>query len=244
MKLLVNNSSSAGNSYSLTSNDGEILLLEAGVKAKNVIKAIDYQTSKVVGCLLSHVHGDHAKYATDYSHYGIEIAANQDVFEKKNIDPTLSRILEECKTYSFGQFQVAPFNVKHDVPTLGFFIRHPECGTILFATDCVCLPYRFPSVNHFLIEANYSDEIVDSNILAGIEPYFRKQRLLQTHMSIENTISSIRSCNPNKTKTITLIHLSSLNADPIDFQRRVASAFGIPTFIAKPQLIVNYDLRP
>ena len=143
------------------------------------------------------------------------------------------RTLEEGKTYAFGDFQVAPFDVKHDVPTLGFFIRHPECGTILFATDCAYLPYKFPNVNHFIIEANYSDEILDENILASIEPYFRKKRLL------ENCISSIRSCGISKTKTITLIHLSSLNSDPELFHKRVAQSFGIPTYIAKPGLSIT-----
>lgn len=122
---------------------------------------------------------------------------------------------------------------------MGFLINHPESGTVLFATDCACLPYRFPNVNHFIIEANYSDEIVDANILAGIEPYFRKKRLLSTHMSIDATISSIKSCNPTKASTITLIHLSSLNADPDTFHRRVAAAFGIPTYIAVPKMAVT-----
>ena len=239
MRLLINGSSSAGNGYALISESGAILLLETGIKARNTIKAIDYQTSKVVGCLVSHSHGDHAKYAKELSSYGITIASNSDVQEKKDIDPTLFRLIEEGKTYSFGQFMVAPFNVKHDVPALGFLIRHPECGTTLFATDCTTLPYRFPSVSHFIIEANYSDDIVDKNILSGIEPYFRKQRLLQTHMSIDSTISSIRSCNPKQTRTIVLIHLSSLNADPDIFQQKVAAAFGIPTYIAKPHTIIK-----
>lgn len=239
MRLLINGSSSAGNGYALCAESGDILLIEAGIKARKTIKAIDYQTSKVVGCLVSHSHGDHAKYANDYARYGIPIATNSDVMEKKFIDPTLFRLVEEGKTYAFGSFQVAPFNVKHDVPALGFLVRHKECGVVLFATDCTTLPFRFPSVSHFIIEANYSDEIVDRNIQEGIEPYFRKQRLLQTHMSIENTISSIRSCNPSKAKTITLIHLSSLNADPDLFHRKMASAFGIPTYIAKPQMTIQ-----
>lgn len=47
---------SNGNNYALVSG-GEILLLECGVPAKEMLKTIDYQTSKVVGCLLSHEHG-------------------------------------------------------------------------------------------------------------------------------------------------------------------------------------------
>lgn len=47
---------SKGNSYALIS-DEEILLIEAGVPLMEVKKAIDFQISKIVGCLVSHEHG-------------------------------------------------------------------------------------------------------------------------------------------------------------------------------------------
>lgn len=49
-------SGSKGNSYVLMS-DTEILLIEAGVRLLQVKKAIDFQVSKIVGCLISHEHG-------------------------------------------------------------------------------------------------------------------------------------------------------------------------------------------
>ena len=49
-------SSSSGNGYALISDD-EILLIECGVSAKEMLRAIDYQTGKVAGCLISHKHG-------------------------------------------------------------------------------------------------------------------------------------------------------------------------------------------
>lgn len=54
-------SGSSGNGYALISGE-DILLLECGVPAKEMLKAIDYQTSMVNGCILSHIHGDHAGY--------------------------------------------------------------------------------------------------------------------------------------------------------------------------------------
>lgn len=50
------NTGSSGNGYALISGE-DVLLLECGVPAKEMLKAIDYRTSKVVGCLLSHEHG-------------------------------------------------------------------------------------------------------------------------------------------------------------------------------------------
>ena len=43
-------SGSSGNGYALISG-GDIFLLECGVPAKEMLKAIDYQTSRVVGCI-------------------------------------------------------------------------------------------------------------------------------------------------------------------------------------------------
>lgn len=47
---------SRGNSYALIGRN-EILLIEAGVRLLEVKKNIDFQISKVVGCLISHEHG-------------------------------------------------------------------------------------------------------------------------------------------------------------------------------------------
>lgn len=49
-------SGSSGNGYALIS-DNEILLIECGVSKKEMLHAIDYQTGKVAGCLISHEHG-------------------------------------------------------------------------------------------------------------------------------------------------------------------------------------------
>lgn len=56
MLMKCNGSGSSGNGYALIADD-EILLLECGVSVKDMLKSIDYATSKVVGCLISHEHG-------------------------------------------------------------------------------------------------------------------------------------------------------------------------------------------
>lgn len=49
-------SGSSGNSYALIM-DKEILLIEAGVRLFEIKKHIDFQISKVVGCVVTHEHG-------------------------------------------------------------------------------------------------------------------------------------------------------------------------------------------
>lgn len=56
MLMKCNGSSSLGNGYALIEGD-EILLIECGVPAKEMLKSINYQTLKATGCLVSHEHG-------------------------------------------------------------------------------------------------------------------------------------------------------------------------------------------
>ena len=50
-------SSSAGNSYALISNSGDILAIEAGCKFLDFKKMIDWRIYDVAGCIVSHEHG-------------------------------------------------------------------------------------------------------------------------------------------------------------------------------------------
>ena len=72
---------SKGNSYALLADSGEILLIECGVKWSEIMKMIDYQTSKVVGCIASHAHLDHLRSYNDCIHYGIPIYTNDETAE-------------------------------------------------------------------------------------------------------------------------------------------------------------------
>ena len=47
--------------------------------AKDMLKTIDYQTSKVSGCMVSHVHKDHVGYIKQYMQYGIKIYTSDEV---------------------------------------------------------------------------------------------------------------------------------------------------------------------
>ena len=49
-------SGSSGNLYEVVANNGDKLLIEAGVKWSEVLEALDYDLKSVKGCLLSHEH--------------------------------------------------------------------------------------------------------------------------------------------------------------------------------------------
>lgn len=56
MFLRVINSGSSGNGYILES-ENEALIIECGCKLIDIKKALNFNISKVVGCLVSHEHG-------------------------------------------------------------------------------------------------------------------------------------------------------------------------------------------
>ena len=239
MKLIVVNSNSAANGYALDSGK-EILLLEAGCKMADVKRAIDYRLADVVGCIVTHEHGDHCKYATEYAKFGVDVYGPQDIADKKQFPYDKYHPMTSEKTYRIGSFDVVPFANHHDVPIFGYLIRHKDMNTMLFSTDSYKIGMTLRGVDHFLIEANYSDEILKENVWNGSINKAQADRMMLSHMSLDYCIEYLRDCEAEKSaKTITLCHLSERNSHPDLFQKTVAGAFGIPCYIAHKNLIVE-----
>ena len=239
-RLICVGSSSLGNSYAIDSGS-ELLLLEAGMKMADVKKSIDYRINNVVGCLTSHRHFDHSKYAVEYSRFGIKVYCNEDTASNKSFAYGTYKIIEACKTYHIGSFSVTPFEVAHDVPCFGFLIKHPSSGVILFATDTYKIPLYVSGIDHYLIEANYCDDILRENVWSGKVDNKQADRIMLAHMSLDYTVKYLMDCKAENAKTITLCHLSERNSNPDSFQRTVAGAFGVPTYIAKKGLVVELN---
>lgn len=85
MVLKVLGSSSHGNSYILE-NDREALLLEAGVRFASVKQALDYNITKVVGCLITHEHKDHAGYINEVLKATVPVYASAGTIENTPIE--------------------------------------------------------------------------------------------------------------------------------------------------------------
>lgn len=140
-----------------------------------------------------------------------------------------------------GSFKILPFDVHHDVPCVGFVIEHPEMGKLLFATDTMMLEYRFDGLNHIMIEANYSDDILEKNIDNGVVRSVMKDRLMTTHLSLENAIGMLKANDLSNVNEIILIHLSDNNSDVLTFRDAVVRATGKPVYIAKKGLEVEVN---
>src|SRR5690625_2819031 len=77
-------SASKGNCYHITDGSTPILI-ECGIKFKDIQIALDFKTSNIAGCLVSHEHKDHSKGIKDVLQAGIDVYASQGTIESENI---------------------------------------------------------------------------------------------------------------------------------------------------------------
>ena len=239
MELVVLGSSSKGNCYLFKAGSKakeECLVLEAGISFTAVKKALNFNLNSVVGVLCSHRHGDHAKYLDKFAEAGIKVYANADVIEHlADTSKVFCKAVKGMDCFSVGGFRVYVIPMLHDVPCVGYMIEHKEMGKLLFATDTYAIRYRVAGINHFMIEANYNDEVLNENIEKGTAPLFMRERLMTSHMEAGNTASYLKECLKNgedkRVKGIYLIHLSDNNSDAEMCVKKVAAATGKPTYV-------------
>ena len=232
MKLKVLGSSSSGNCY-LLENEEECLILEAGINPDKV----SFEVGKVVGGLVTHEHKDHSKYAETLSKMAIDIYASKGTIEATGLKGHRIKAVQGLNRYQIGKFTVLPFHVKHDAKEpLGFLIKHPDMGTLLFATDTYYLENRFAGLNHIMIECNYDIEILDENVSSGKVPKVVRDRILESHMRLETCIDCLKSNDLSRAYNVILIHLSSQNSNKTMFQKTVSEAIQKEVHIAKPKM--------
>lgn len=169
MRLHILNSNSQGNAYILYNQD-EALLIEAGVNFDRVKQVLNFQLSKVAGCIISHEHKDHCKYVNDVLKASIDVWATAGTHQAMGTaDHHRARITFSGDQFSAGKFKIKPFDVKHDAAEpAGFLINHPECGTVLFLTDSYYSEYKFPGLNNVIIEANNGSIKLNSGTIADL----------------------------------------------------------------------------
>jgi ribonuclease BN (tRNA processing enzyme) len=172
----------------------------------------------------------------------VNVYGPQDIADKKQFPYDKFHALTAEKTVKIGSFMVVPFSNFHDVPIFGYLINHPDSGSILFSTDSYKLGMTLRGVEHFLIEANYSDELLKQNVWDGKIDRKQADRIMLSHMSLEYCIDYLKDCEAQKSaKTITLCHLSERNSNPEHFREAVAGAFGVPCFVASKGLVVELN---
>lgn len=241
-------SSSYGNCY-LLENDKECLIIEAGISLKEVKKALDFDLSKVVGVIVSHEHGDHAKYIKEYAKAGLEVYMSLGTAENVDADFIKINILKPGYWYQLGEFNITSFRVEHDAAEpYGFIIRHPEMGTLLFASDTEYIKYNFSSLNlnHIVVECNYSQKIIDNRVSTGNTVKSLRDRILLSHMELETCKEFVKVNKTSCLYNVVLIHLSDANSDENMFKKEAQNVVGpgVKVFVADKDKEININILP
>lgn len=243
MQLKILGSSSEGNCYLFTDNSANTLIVECGIRFDFIKKALNFDISKVCGCIVTHEHSDHCKGVRDAVKFGLNIYATPGTIKGFKFESYRLHAINKNTKFSIGPFDVIAFDVHHDTfEPCGFLIRHEEMGTTLFLTDTIYCDYKFPGLTNILIEANYSQDIIDEKLK---ENRFLRNRVIQSHMSVETAIKTLKANDLSKVNNIVLIHLSDRNSDAKVFKQRIEDATLKTVTIATSGLTIqNFNTTP
>lgn len=241
MRLQVINAGSKGNAFILEA-DNTALLIECGVPFNDIKKAVDFNLNKIDCCILTHEHKDHSKSINNVLQSGIPVYASRGTFEALKTPEELQCILNHAEPRQFRQWRFVGLNSKHDAKDPMFFnILHPSIGSVLFITDCYLQPYKLQwAFDHVIIEANYQQSTIDAIAESKGEAFVNKRRV-KSHMSFEVAMLTLSKLDLSKCKNIILTHLSEGFTNANEMKAICESQFGIPTTIAKPGIIINFD---
>lgn len=245
MKLHIIGSNSAGNSYILEGKT-QSLVIEAGLPLKEIKQSLQFDLSSVAGCIITHCHGDHGKYAAQFIAAGIDVCSSVGTLDTiKSPGAHRMRVMNALIKYEVGEFIIMPFVIEHDAPgPFGYLIKHDECGLVLFVTDTCYLKHKFPGLNQIIIECNYSQEIVDQRLSDGDTIELVRNRVITSHMSFETCKDVMRANDLTAVNNIVLIHLSDGNSDSKLFQSEISNLTGKTVSIAKAGMCIPFDLNP
>lgn len=241
MKLKIINSNSTGNAYILQPEEGKSLLIECGVRFDRIQKALNFNLKNVAACLVTHNHIDHAKSIKEVMAKGINVYASKGTHEEcGTIGNHRASIILSGQTVYVESYKIKAFDTKHDVKEpLGFIINHPESGNILFLTDSYYCEYTFRGLNNIIVEANYCQTILDRRMAAGSTLKSLRDRVIESHMSLNTCKELLKANDLSRVNNIVLIHLSDGNSDAKRFQKEVQEVTGKMVHVAEAGMVIE-----
>ncbi|NLU09412.1 MAG: MBL fold metallo-hydrolase [Tepidanaerobacter acetatoxydans] len=225
-------SGSKGNCYHIT--DGSTpLLLECGIRFKDIQIGLSFQTSDIAACLISHEHKDHSKAIKEVIKYGIDCYMSHGTAETLKLSGHRVKIIRPLEQFHIGTWTILPFETQHDAEEpIGFLLQNQAGNKLLFATDTYYIRYRFNELNYIMVECNYALDILRANVEAGTVPSALKNRLLRSHFSLDHVKDFLMANDLSQIKEIWLLHLSDGNSDAKRFKREIQELTGKMVFVA------------
>ena len=224
---------SKGNCYTLTDKEGNILLLDVGIPIKEIKVGIDFQVSKIVGCLITHGHQDHSLALKDLKKMGVPIVAPY--IEKPKVDALKGFIVRYFALTTVNGGFVHSNADGSECPIYGFYISSDvEPLRMVYITDAEFCKSRFSNVDNLLIGINYMDEKITD------EEEAKKRHIINGHMSLETGTEFIRITDKKHTlKNVVVCHMSDNNSDEQIFHKTIQDATPSNIYFAKKGLAID-----
>lgn len=163
---------------------------------------------------------------------GIPIYTNDECAEHFEVIAGEKMIgLPEMKRFTIGQFKVIPFYLPHTTrdKETGEIINCPNYGwlveagneKLLYMTDFMVCKYVFKSmkINHFLIECNHTDDLVDRDSV-------KYEHSIKGHSSLSTVKRFLEVNKTDGMRNVILCHLSHDSADKEQMLREVKEIAG------------------
>ena len=231
MKLKCLGSGSSGNCY-LLSTETETLILDCGIPIMKIKKGLNFDLSKVVGCVVTHSHKDHSLSAKDFENMGMPVFNPYENKEPINLNGWNGTIQAFDLTDKDGKFMHTNADGS-ECPCYGFLITHHELGRMLYITDTELVKWRFKDINHIIISCNYQKKYIDDENIA------KRNHVFRGHMELETVKEFIKANNSDSLQNIILCHLSQDNSNPDECKAEVEKVAKCPVYVASKGLEVE-----
>lgn len=193
MTLKCLSTGSKANCYVLKRDNGEMLILDAGLPINEIKKGIGFDVANLKGAVVSHGHLDHSRSTEKLKQF-------TPVWQPYLIDkPRLHTHL--------GEFDIQSFPLPHNgVENRGFVIR-VDGQTICYLTDLEYCGYSLASQNidTMIVECNYMKELVPDDLP-------NKTHKILGHAELETTIGILQD-NLRTLKHVILVHMGQGTLD-------------------------------
>lgn len=191
---------SHGNCFVLN-NNGHIVLLDLGVRWKDVQRGVGFNVFAVDMALITHGHSDHSQSVPQAVRNAIPCYGNADMCTP----------LPDRTWTDIGGWKVLPISIHHtnndgsDCPNQAFVIQR-DGQRLLYMQDWQFCRYKLTNlrINHFVIGINYTEIPEGEN----------RDHVLHGHASLDTARDFLLTNMTDKTRSVIATHLSTANADP------------------------------
>src|SRR5690606_19453568 len=163
---------------------------------------------------------------------GVDLYATPGTIDALELTGHRLRPIRAHQQVRIGTWTVLPFDTVHDAAEPVGFLLASGAAKVLYFSDSAYCRYRFRALTHLMVEANWSQFLLQRNVRDGVVPEALAARIRRNHMSLERLLDMLRANDLTRVEAIWLLHLSDANSDEQMFAAAVRRATGKPVYLA------------